>query len=280
MRKIKNFVKWLPLLVLLLTVSCRSSKSLTDTAAGGGADRQTEAYFAKILNNAQRAKCVTGRMDLQLNALGNNLSVSGQLRMKRDEVVQLSLTLLGFEVGRLEFAPGEVLIIDRVNKQFVRAPYSDVSFLQAAGLDFYALQALFWNELFIPGQRDVRQQLKRFGASESGSHTQLTITDAPKLDYSFLTQTAEAIINQVIVTAKEGETPAKMVWTYDKFTQLDGRLFPTTMSCQVEGLGKTAGFSFTLSRVNNESGWTTRTTVSSRYQERKADEILKRLLSM
>lgn len=72
-----------------------------------------------------------------------NLSVGGTLKMKRDDVVQLSLTVLGIEVGRLEFTPKDVLIVDRVNKQYVRARYDQVAFLQTADLDFYAFSRCF-----------------------------------------------------------------------------------------------------------------------------------------
>ena len=66
-------------------------------------------------------------MDINLGQ--KDLSVNGTLRMKRNDVVQLSLTFLGMEVGRMEFTPSDVLIIDRFNKQYVRASYDEVSFL-------------------------------------------------------------------------------------------------------------------------------------------------------
>ncbi len=88
---------------------------------------------------------MTAKMKLNVDALGKSLSVNGSLRMKRDEVVQLSLSMLGFELGRLEFSPDDVLILDRYHKQYVRCGYDDISFLKSAGIDFYALQSLFWN---------------------------------------------------------------------------------------------------------------------------------------
>ena len=274
-----KLLKLLPLFLLVLLASCRSSKSLTDTAVKG-VDRQTEVYKTKVVANEQKEACVTGKLRMDLKALDKDLSVSGQLRMKRDVVVQLSLSLLGFEVGRLEFTPQDVLVIDRVNKHFVRAPYTEVSFLQQAELDFYSLQSLFWNELFVPGEREVSQHLSRFQMSETGAHTLLTIKDAPKLDYTFLTQTDLGVINSVTVEGKNGQGDARMTWSYDHFTKLDGRLFPAFMECKVDGLGKTAQMSFSLSRLNNDDSWPVETKVSSKYKELKADVILKSLLGM
>lgn len=139
---------------------------------------------------------------MDVSALGKGVTLSGTLRVKRNDVVQLSLSLLGFEVGRMEFTPADVLIIDRVNKQYVRAPYSQVSFLRTAQLDFYALQSLFWNELFVPGQTSAAGSLQRFRAASAGSHTLLTLPDAPRLAYEFLTVTESGLIDRVTVQSR------------------------------------------------------------------------------
>ena len=217
-------------------------------------------------------------MGMDLNAGGSSLSAGGTLRMKRDDVVQLSLTFLGLEVGRLEFTPDGVLIVDRMNKQYVRAAYTDVSFLRQAGLDFYTLQALFWNELFVPGQRRADAAAGRFRISASGDHTLLSLTDAPGLDYSFLAQTATGCVDRVYVTPRDGQD-GQFTWTYADFTAVGGKPFPTTMTCAVTGTGKDVGFTLRLSRIGNDSGWPTRTEVSDKYTRRDADEILRRLIA-
>ena len=38
-----------------------------------------------------------------------------------------------------------VLGINRAERQYVKVRYDEVPYLQKAGIDFYALQALFWN---------------------------------------------------------------------------------------------------------------------------------------
>lgn len=270
-------------LAVLTLSACRSSK---DLAKGTPADKADNAelvasraalhYAEKVHDNAQKAKAVTARIKMELAAGGKDVSVGGTLRMKRDEVIRLSLTLLGFEVGRLEFTPSEVLILDRVNTQFVRAAYADVSFLRTAGLDFYALQSLFWNELFVPGEQ--RPILSRFTMGTAGDHTLLSLSDAPNLDYAFLTATATALIDRVTVESKTAGRPGRFEWRYADFVRLDGRSFPTTMRCSVTGLGKDVGFSLSLSRLDNDDRWETRTNVSAKYKERRADDILRGLL--
>ena len=50
------------------------------------------------------------------------------------------------EAARLEFTPNEVLLIDRINRQYVKAKYEDVPFLKKHNLNFQSLQQRFWDE--------------------------------------------------------------------------------------------------------------------------------------
>ena len=270
----------LPLLALMLT-ACRTSRELPQAEpapAPATSAASASAFVRKVAANAQTAPTLTARIKMDLNAAGSSLSAGGTLRMKRDDVVQLSLTFLGLEVGRLEFTPEGVLIVDRMNKQYVRAAYADVSFLRQAGLDFYTLQALFWNELFVPGLRRADAAAERFSLSVSGDHTQLSLTDTPGLAYSFLTQTATGRMDRVYVTPQNGQA-GQFTWTYGDFTTVNGKPFPAVMTCAVTGTGKDMGFTLKLSRIGNDSGWSTRTEVSDKYTRRDADEILRRLIA-
>lgn len=275
-------LKYIPLLVALLLTSChttRSSQSAQPTEKTEAA-APAERYARKVAANAQTATSLTARVKMEIDAGGKNLSVGGTLRMKKNDVVQLSLTLLGFEVGRMEFTPADVLIIDRVNKQYVRATYSQVGFLRQAALDFSALQSLFWNELFVPGEPDVAAAFSRFRSSSAGDHTLLILPDAPQLEYSFLTITKRALIDRVTVQSRNAAEAGQLTWRYGDFATVGGKPFPATMSCAVTGLGRNVGFSLSLSRINNADDWETRTTVSSKYKRRDADAILKQLLTM
>ncbi|MBF0961876.1 MAG: DUF4292 domain-containing protein, partial [Alloprevotella tannerae] len=152
--------------------------------------------------------------------------------------------------------------------------------LRQAGLDFYALQSLFWNEIFTPGSRDVRSQLNRFRMASSGDYTSLLLTDAPKLNYQFLTRTSSALLDRVTVDGKSTADQGQFVWKYDNFTTLGGKPFPTSMAVSISGMGKKAGFTLALSRLNNDTDWPTRTTISSKYTQIKATSLLDKLAGM
>ena len=262
---------------LAFLTSCRTLQNAQKPSAGAAQQSQEQQY--KVAK-AQTAQCVTAKINMDVDADGKQISCGGSLKMKRDDVIQLSLTFLGFEVGRLEFTPKDVLVVDRIHRQYSRAAYSEVDFLRQAGLDFYALQSLFWNEIFTPGSRDVRSQLNRFRMASSGDYTSLLLTDAPKLNYQFLTRTSSALLDRVTVDGKSTADQGQFVWKYDNFTTLGGKPFPTSMAVSISGMGKKAGFTLALSRLNTDTDWPTRTTISSKYTQIKATSLLDKLAGM
>ena len=279
--------------VMLLTFSaCRSTKGLdrtkghvsgttvsgTSSTAHADANAAAMALVKEITAQPLAPSCLTAKVKVDLEGMGKSISVNGQLRMKRDDVVQLSLTFLGMEVGRMEFTPQDVLIIDRMNKQYVRAAYSEVGFLQRANLDFYALQALFWNELFIPGERNVGAHASRFRLSEASGRRALTLTGTPRLNYTFYAAPSSARLEELDVKGSQSTDKGKFSFSYSDFAPFGGRQFPTGMKMAVGGAGKDLSLQLRLSRLASESGWQQRTTVSSKYTRRSVDEVLGKLL--
>ena len=252
------------LVSLAFLTSCRTLQNIQKPSAGAAHQSQEQQYKAAIVAKAQTAQCVTAKINMDVDADGKQISCGGSLKMKRDDVIQLSLTFLGFEVGRLEFTPKDVLVVDRIHKQYSRASYGEVDFLRQADLDFYTLQSLFWNEIL----------------AASGDHTSLLLTDAPKLNYQFLTRTSSALLDRVTVDGKSTADQGQFVWKYDNFTTLSGKPFPALMEVSINGMGKKAGFTLALSRLNNDSGWPTRTTVSTKYTQIKATSLLDKLAGM
>ena len=291
----KKHLRGLSLLLLLLlcfgAVSCRSGKGLaksssspvgqtaSQVAAKSSGASASAAFVEKVAAQRCTASFLTAKAKVELTGIGKDVSVSGTLRMKRDDVVQLSLTVFGVEVGRMEFTPADVLVVDRVNKQYVRASYSEVDFLRQAELDFYSLQALFWDELFIPGQRAAKGNASRFLATAVDGGTLLTLTGTPRLSYAFLTDTSAALVTALDVKGAKVGDAGNFSWRYGGFTAFGGRPFPSEMDMTVTGLpdGKSFGLSLRLSRLSSDSGWNTRTTVSAKYQRRTVKEVLGKL---
>lgn len=151
----KNFCfKQLPTLLLFIALlaSCASKKHAVSTSTVVP-DEQT-VVVSPTPDSGQEAEasrqdetCITSRVRLDLVSGGKSASVGGMLRMKRNDVIQLSIVTFGIlEVARIEMTPDYFMLVDKMGRQYVKAQYGDVSFLRDGGIDFNTLQAFFWDE--------------------------------------------------------------------------------------------------------------------------------------
>lgn len=279
-------------LVVLAFTACRSSKNIeksklpsttTTTEVSRVKAAQTAAalaYTQKVVSHKVNSQCISANAKVRITGMGGkDLSANGKLQMKRNQMVRISLRMLGFEVGVMEFTPTDVLVIDRFNKQYVRAAYNEVGFLRQAGLDFYSLQALFWNELFLPGQHQfTASDLKRFTLEQTQQTTVLVPTGTPRLTYRFITDAHTETLRRLQVLGKKATDKGEFAFNYDQFQQLGGKQFPTQLQLAVSGTGKDVSLGISLSSLKTNADFdTTGTKLSSKYTRRSAAEVLSKL---
>lgn len=279
-------------LVVLAFTACRSSKNLeksklpsttTTTEVSRVKAAQAAAalaYTQKVVSHKVNSQCISANAKVRITGMGGkDLSANGKLQMKRNQMVRISLRMLGFEVGVMEFTPTDVLVIDRFNKQYVRAAYNEVGFLRQAGLDFYSLQALFWNELFLPGQHQLTaSDLKRFTLEQTQQTTVLVPTGTPRLTYRFITDAHTETLRRLQVLGKKATDKGEFAFNYDQFQQLGGKQFPTQLQLAVSGTGKDVSLGISLSSLKTNADFdTTGTKLSNKYTRRSAAEVLSKL---
>ena len=201
------------------------------------------------------------------------------LRIKKGEVIQLSIApLLGIEVARAEISPDGVLVIDRMNKRYVEVSFAEVKALANADLDFHTLQALFLNELFLPGKDDLTSRdASSFRVEVGLDGVTLDVKKAKRFSYRFLTQAPEALLKESCIGLMN--TPYRLKWEYAGFRPLDAKLFPSEMQVSFLGAKKPVKASFALSRLSTNADWDTHTEVSKRYEKVELEDILKLLLN-
>ena len=227
-------------------------------------------------NNSTQAN-LTAKVKVVVDVDGKSVSTSGSLKMKKDDVIQLSLVdpLLGvMELGRMEFTKTRVLIVDRVNKQYVDVPYSDVSFLTKANIDFYTLQSLFWHEVFEPGKKTAKAS--DFQYQDSGDNINITFIDK-MLTYKFETQKKQGQLNHTLITNNTDQT-YRFAFSYDKFTSFYNKPFPREMTMSFTTADQKTSLSMSLSSLKNASDWVARSSAPSKYTKANPETLFKMLV--
>lgn len=280
----------------LLVVSCGSSKALqggtkptkTEKVTLDNAETMSRDFLRKVYDNEVYANSITSKIKFTVNTGSKDISVSGSLNMKKDQVIRIQLTPFGLmEVGRLEFTKDYVLIMDRMNKEYIKASYADVDFLQKNGLDFYTLQALFWNKLFVPGtQKITDSSLKNFSVAFNNALSDVVVSyKRGDMSYAWSADKTTALIKSVGVTY-DGKTSGKTTVTcdYGKFKPLGTKLFPTDITLRLKtGAVKNAdkmSVNISINNLDTSDDWDTFTTVSGKYKQVDVQDVVKRLMKM
>lgn len=109
----------------LLLSSCASQRALTGDVQG-----------------------ISAKIDARIKAFNLDESANGNIKMKRGEGIQISLTKFGIEGVRVIFTPDSVLLINKLSKTYLRTSYSELD--RAMGsegiFNFRNVEAYFWND--------------------------------------------------------------------------------------------------------------------------------------
>ena len=273
---------------LLLLGACGSKKSVVaDKPAVASADTvEQKAFMQRVHANVQTQEFVTSKVKFAIEVGRLKQSFTGNLKMKRNDVIRLQLMAFGFvEAARLEFTPDQVLIMDRINKQYLRVPYHYVDFLRESGINFYTLQALFWNELFLPNHQSVAQQdMDAFTTMAEGDNMIVSYDDAKAgMNYSWLASKATGRISMANIAYQDrlnNNATTQLNWDYRHFAQMGRKHFPDNMGITVTTPKKELKLSLELNYLGNDSDWETRTNISGKYNEVEIDEILRRFMAL
>ena len=244
---------------------------------------QREQFLQKVNDNAQHARFLTSKVKFSVSVGNREMTLTGNLKMKRDDVIRLQLMAFGFvEAGRLEFTQDYVLIVDRINKQYLQVPYKHLDFLRNSGIDFNMLQALFWNELFQPGKgRLTDRQLKKFETQSSSDENIVISLESDKLSYRWLADKANQRVKMANVLYNDRyRGNYQLNWDYDDFKTINRKYFPHQHKVTFTTPDREVKCDMILNYVGSDDDWETRTVLPGKYRQMPVDEILRRFMSL
>lgn len=301
-RKNKNFVKVIALCLPLLLGACGTKKVVegngsTSTSQSQNANssrgHQSEAlkkltFVQKVSDNQVYSKNIVGNMSFSLQMGSKDISVPGALRMRKDQVIriQLFIPILGTEVGRLEFTPDYVLIIDRLHKEYIKADYNQVDFLKKQGVNFYSLQALFWNQLLLPGnQRVSESDLKKFDADLDAAGDVVPVTfKQGNMTYAWGADRNTGRILQSDVKYKTANSNSVLHIDYSNFKNVGVKQFPASLKLKfmtdLAKSDKEMQISIDMNAVKTDNNWEAETKVSDKYKKVSPEDVLSKIMNM
>ncbi|MDD3036271.1 DUF4292 domain-containing protein [Bacteroides sp.] len=156
------------LLIVVMFAGCKSSKHMVVVEKEKVVAVPSFSYLAS-------------KLQLTIPGKDGSMSVGGLMKMKSSERVQISLLMpiLRTEIARIEITPGEVLLVDRMNKRYVRVTKDELKDILPKGADFSRLEKVLTDaslpggkteltgkELGIPSLEKAKIQLYEFSTKE------------------------------------------------------------------------------------------------------------------
>lgn len=247
------------------------------------------AFMQKVNDNKVTAQNIVADMTFSAVMGSKDISVPGSLHMRKDKIIRLQMfiPILHSEVARLEFTPDYVLVIDRMHKRYIKEDYNKLDFLRQNGLNFYSLQALFWNQLFLPGTSMVRpQDLQQFKADDKvgGQNVAVRLSQG-NMSYLWNTNKLSGLINSAVVAySSAAHGKSTLTWKYSNFKSVGAKMFPSfeEFSFQTTATKKVQKVTVTLDMddIKTSDKWDIQTTVSSKYKKIEATDIFGKLFNM
>jgi hypothetical protein len=261
------------LLVFLILCGCKTPRKLANAEPGEA--KEASEFFDSMQKQAFRYQTLSARIQAELNFPKKELSSRVDMKMIKDSAFQLSiLPLLGIEIFRIEFNTDSVKLMDRINKYYAAESYAELKRSAPFEFNFYNLQALFTNRIFVPGERDVTpQQYRRFTLKREGAETEAGVTDAMKLLYAFRTGHKETLLSTSVTDPSEHY---RMQWTYSGFRQMEEQSFPMQINVQMLSHGTPAGeIKLAFSHIRRDVPLNMDFTIPEKYKRTTFAEIIK-----
>lgn len=270
--------------ICLILPGCGSKKkAISDKQPPSSVSLLSKKETAQLFESQSAAwqGAITAKARFNLSFGTASYALNGTLRMKHDEILQLSfqVPLLGMEAARIEITPTKVLVLDRIHRKYVEEPMESLSAMTGTGLDFYALQALFGATLFRPGETTFTlADANRMNADFQQNENTIHLSQIEKgLSYTF--GLSAATMQLLTTTVAKPSTTYACHWQYSTYKAIKGRAFPTRTTATFIGGSKKIAMEMELSRIQNED-WKSDTSVSSRYQRMTLAEVTKLFSSL
>jgi hypothetical protein len=239
-------------------------------------DKAYNELFSDIIASEFHYRTLSAKLNMGMTSGTKSYSSKANLRIIKDEALQISIQpLFGVEMFRLYINPDTLFLLDRMNKRYVLESFSTLKELYPIGFDYYTMQSLFTNALFISGKEridtDDYSDFSYNRASDQNYH--ITAKDPGSgIDYSFTVNGDDRI---TFTHLMQSEKKQYMQWEYHNFMALNNATFPHKMNMTLSSASRNTNAELLFSDLVTDTPLQLELNVPSNYSKISIDEILK-----
>lgn len=268
---------------LCLIYSCKSPKETTSGSLISLTEQSKNERINSLLLQGLNYKTISAplRFTIKPGNESKSNTLDAQLRIIKDEAILLSLRIpfIGTEAAKILITPEQMLIVDRINKQYFIESMDKLQNAAPFDFDYYSLQALFTNHLFIAGKSLIaKNDFNTFKLQEDKYFVYINNKDSQGINYDFVSDYTNRILKTQMYKNKE---QVNMTWEYRDFALTSNkRLFPMKMDMELIIPNDIIQMGFSFSKVDIDSDFNIETNVPTKYNQITFEQVLRIIKSL
>lgn len=239
-------------------------------------EKSERALFTDILSENFTYNTFSARLNMSLTSGTRSLSSRANIRIVKDNALQISVQpLFGVEMFRLYVDPDSVVVLDRMNKRYVKESIDSLKERYPIGFDFYTLQSIFTNSVFVSGKKEPDPgDFRKFAYVRSSDLNYYLTTEDPKsgIEYSF-TVNGDDRVTFTHLMQPTGKN--SLQWSYGNFMMLDQGTFPHRMNASIASPSRRINTELVFSDVTINEPLQLNLQIPDSYSRSTVDEVLK-----
>lgn len=259
------------IVAIFLLVGCKSKNTIS---TGGELSKKTHE---EVIHDTQSKeivfKTISAKGNIELISGNSSKKTSAVFKILKDSVLQISVRpVFGIEALRMDITPSGITIIDRFKKQYFTENFNDSEFLKQMDFNFYNLQALFTNQLFIPGQETVDyNDYKKYSVSVANDLYMLQTKGKGGISYNFAVDASDRVVSTLIHNEKQN---LSIQWSYMDFIEENKRIYPTNMLAKLEFGKHKADIGISYNKLEIDDSFNIDTNIPSKYPKVGFKELI------
>jgi len=236
------FIKYCLLIVFVsLLVACKTTKQLQVQKEANPQpihtnDNTTDSVFDNMSKSQFRFDWLSAKFSADYEIDNNNTSFSGQIRIRKDSLIWISISKFSIEIARMLITEDSVQLINWMENSYFKSDFNYINRFINNAVDFDMLQAFFVGNDFKYYEND------QFKTSFDGSQYHLVTVNRHKLKKYIKTENdkLKILVQSILIdpltykinelTVKEVKANNKLKASYSNYKDIGGQSFPLRLN--------------------------------------------------
>ncbi len=237
-----SFHKYCLLIVITsLIVSCKTTKQVVvqkETIPQTVILKEiaTDSVFDNMSKNQFHFDWFSAKFSADYEVNNDNTSFSGQIRIRKDSVIWISISKFSFEIARMIITEDSVQFVNWMDNNYFTSDFNYINRFINNAVDFDMLQAFFVGNDFKYYEND------KFKTNFNGNQYHLSTVNRHKLKKYIKTENdkLKILVQNILIdpitfkineiTVKEVKANNKLKANYSNYENINGQLFPSVLN--------------------------------------------------